>query len=96
MKPPLVAHLDRRQDADQALLDPVLPAMAGMKGVSLQFPVGYSLKDFQYVADVMDAGHADPKMLISTVVALDDLPSTFERLRGPNSDTKVQVSPAGL
>jgi (R,R)-butanediol dehydrogenase/meso-butanediol dehydrogenase/diacetyl reductase len=76
--------------------DPVLPAMAGMKGVSLQFPVGYSLKDFQYVADVMDAGHADPKMLISKVVALDDLPSTFERLRGPNSDTKVQVSPAGL
>jgi (R,R)-butanediol dehydrogenase/meso-butanediol dehydrogenase/diacetyl reductase len=76
--------------------DPVLPAMAGMKGVSLQFPIGYSLKDFQYVADVMDAGHADPKMLISTVVALDDLPSTFERLRGPNSDTKVQVSLAGL
>jgi threonine dehydrogenase-like Zn-dependent dehydrogenase len=76
--------------------DPVLPAMAGMKGVSLQFPVGYSLKDFQYVADVMDAGHADPKMLISTVVTLDDLPATFERLRGPNTDTKVQVSPAGL
>jgi (R,R)-butanediol dehydrogenase/meso-butanediol dehydrogenase/diacetyl reductase len=75
--------------------DPIQPAVAGFKGVSLQFPVGYSLKDFQYVADVMDNGHVDPKMLISSVVALDDLPITFERLRGPNTDTKVQVSPAG-
>jgi threonine dehydrogenase-like Zn-dependent dehydrogenase len=75
--------------------DPVLPAMAGMKGVSLQFPVGYSLKDFQHVADTMDRGHADPKMLISSVVGLDDLPATFERLRGPNTETKVQVSLAG-
>ena len=75
--------------------DPVLPAMAGMKGVSLQFPVGYSLQDFQYVADTLDRGHADPKMLISSVVGLEDLPATFERLRGPNTETKVQVSLAG-
>ena len=72
--------------------DPVVPAMAGFKGVSLQFPVGYSLKDFQYVAEVMDKGHADPKMLISSVVTLNDLPTAFERLRGPNNDTKVHVS----
>jgi threonine dehydrogenase-like Zn-dependent dehydrogenase len=76
--------------------DALLPAMAGMKGISLQFPVGYSLKDFQYVADVMDKGHADPKMLISSVVPLAELPAVFERLRGPNTDTKVQVSLAGL
>jgi (R,R)-butanediol dehydrogenase/meso-butanediol dehydrogenase/diacetyl reductase len=76
--------------------DPILPAMAGMKGVSLQFPVGYSLKDFQYVADVMDAGHADPKMLISSIVSLDELPATIEQLRGPNTDTKIQVSLVGL
>ena len=76
--------------------DALLPAMAGMKGISLQFPVGYSLKDFQYVADVMDKGHADPKMLISSVVPLDELPAAFERLRSPNTDTKVQVSLAGL
>lgn len=51
---------------------------------------------FHYVADVMDAGHADPKMLISSVIALDELPATFERLRGPNTETKVQVAPASL
>ena len=73
--------------------DQLVPAMAGFKGVSLQFPVGYSLKDFQYVADVMDAGHIDPKLLISSVVSLSDLPATFQRLRSPNEETKVQVTP---
>ncbi len=73
--------------------DQVVPAVAGFKGVSLQFPVGYSLKDFQYVADVMDKGFIDPKVLISSVVSLDELPATFETLRGPNRETKVQVAP---
>lgn len=73
--------------------DPLMPAMAGMKGVTLKFPVGYALRDFQYVADMMDKGHFDPKLLISAVVSLQDLPATFARLRGPNTETKVQVTP---
>lgn len=73
--------------------DQIIPAIAGWKGVTLQFPVGYSLKDFQYVADVMNAGHVDPRILISSVISLDELPSKFEQLRGPNNETKVQVSP---
>jgi len=71
--------------------DQLVPAVAGFKGVSLQFPVGYSLKDFHYVADVMDAGHVDPKLLISSVITLDELPAAFERLRAPNNETKVQI-----
>jgi len=73
--------------------DTIIPAVAGFKGVSLQFPVGYSLKDFQYAADVMDNGHVDPKILISSVVPLDQLPATFDKLRGANNETKVQVVP---
>ncbi|MFT3928798.1 MAG: alcohol dehydrogenase catalytic domain-containing protein [Spongiibacteraceae bacterium] len=76
--------------------DTVVPAVAGFKGVSLQFPVGYSLKDFQYVADVMDKGHIDPKILISSVITLDQLPNVFDQLRGPNNETKVQVAPVAL
>ena len=41
----------------------------------------------------MDAGHVDPKMLISSIITLDDLPVMIERLRGPNNETKVQVNP---
>lgn len=76
--------------------DTVVPAVAGFKGVSLQFPVGYSLKDFQYVADVMDKGHIDPKILISSVISLDQLPHIFDQLRGPNNETKVHVAPVAL
>jgi (R,R)-butanediol dehydrogenase/meso-butanediol dehydrogenase/diacetyl reductase len=76
--------------------DQVVPAVAGYKGVSLQFPVGYSLKDFRYVADAMDKGHIDPKLLISSVISLDELPTVFDRLRGPNNETKVHVSPLSL
>lgn len=71
--------------------DPILPAMAGYKGVTLQFPVGYSLQDFQHVAEVMDKGHVDPKALITSVAPLNNLPDTLAKLRGPNAETKVHI-----
>ena len=75
--------------------DAIVPAVAGYKGVRLSFPVGYTLKDFRYVADSMLSGHVDPKSIITSVVSLDDLPKEFERLRGPNNETKVHVSMMG-
>jgi (R,R)-butanediol dehydrogenase/meso-butanediol dehydrogenase/diacetyl reductase len=47
------------------------------------------------VADAMLAGDIDPKAIISNVISLAELPTVFEALRGPNTETKVQVSPAG-
>ncbi|TAL02600.1 MAG: alcohol dehydrogenase [Rhodospirillaceae bacterium] len=76
--------------------DALIPALAGMKAVRISFPVGYALRDFRYVADMMLAGDIDPKMLITSVVPFDELPSVFEKLRGPNTQTKVQVSLAGI
>ncbi|HMK85851.1 MAG TPA: alcohol dehydrogenase catalytic domain-containing protein [Steroidobacteraceae bacterium] len=76
--------------------DTLVPALAAYKGVRLSFPVGYSLRDFEFVADTLLAGRADPKRLISSVVSLDELPGALEALRGPNTETKVQVSLAGL
>ncbi len=73
--------------------DTIIPAVAGYKGVSLIFPVGYALRDFERVAREMDRGHADPKMLISSTISLDGLPAMFGTLRGANSETKVQVAP---
>jgi (R,R)-butanediol dehydrogenase/meso-butanediol dehydrogenase/diacetyl reductase len=72
--------------------DAIVPAVAGYKGIRLSFPVGYTLKDFEEVADTLLAGHADPKMLISSVISLDALPAVFETLRGPNSETKVHLA----
>lgn len=75
--------------------DPVVPAATGMKAVSLQFPTAYTWADFVHVVGEMDSGHVDPKVMISSVVTLDELPDAFEALRGTNGETKVQVAPAG-
>ncbi len=71
--------------------DPIIPAMVAMKAASLSFPVGYALRDFEHAADMMDSGHVDPKIIVSSTIGLDELPTTFEALRGPNNETKVHV-----
>jgi (R,R)-butanediol dehydrogenase/meso-butanediol dehydrogenase/diacetyl reductase len=76
--------------------DPIIPGLASFKAVTMTFPVGYGLRDFQYVADQMLAGKINPKSIISSVIPLNELPKMFEDLRGPNTETKVQVSAAGL
>ncbi len=71
--------------------DAVIPAIASYKCVSMQFAVGYTMKEFLYIADQMDKGHADPKAIITRDISLEQLPAMIEELRGPNNDTKVQV-----
>lgn len=73
--------------------DPVMPALGAYKCVTLQFLVGYTMKDFLYIADQMDKGHADPKAIITNEIPLFELPAMMERLRGQNAETKVQVHP---
>ena len=53
--------------------------------------VGYSMKEFIYVAEQMDKGHCDPKAIITNDIALIDLPAMMDVLRGPNEETKVHV-----
>lgn len=74
--------------------DPVVPAIASYKCVSMQFLVGYSMKEFHYIADQMDKGHVDPKAIVTNTVPLRDLPQTMDLLRGPNEETKVHVTMA--
>jgi threonine dehydrogenase-like Zn-dependent dehydrogenase len=72
--------------------DPVIPSVASFKQVRIGFPLAYSPGEFEYVANMMDAGDVDPATMVTSVVPLDDLPAAFEALRGPNDETKVQVS----
>jgi (R,R)-butanediol dehydrogenase/meso-butanediol dehydrogenase/diacetyl reductase len=76
--------------------DPIIPAICAYKGVQLSFPVGYGLREFEYVADQMLAGRIDPKVMVTKVIPLDQLPTVFEALRGPNNEIKVQVSMTGV
>ena len=72
--------------------DPVIPGVAAFKQVRISFPLGYSPGEFRHVADMMLAGAIDPKAIITSTIALDELPETFEALRGPNDQTKVHVT----
>lgn len=71
--------------------DPVMPALASFKCASLQFAVGYTMKEFLYIAGQMDKGHCDPKAIVSNHIGLDALPEMMETLRGRNDETKVHV-----
>jgi L-iditol 2-dehydrogenase len=71
--------------------DPLIPAMGSYKCVSLQFAVGYTMKEFIYIADQMDKGHADPKAIVTREISLTELPSMMTLLRGANNETKVHV-----
>ena len=71
--------------------DAVVPAMASYKCASIQFAVGYSMREFIYIADQMDKGHTGPKAIITRDIALVELPAMIEQLRSPNVETKVHV-----
>ena len=72
--------------------DPVIPGVAAFKQVRISFPLAYSPGEFHHVADMMLAGSVDPKAMITATIGLDELPDTFETLRGPNDQTKVHVT----
>jgi len=75
--------------------DPIIPAKASYKCVSLQFLVGYTMKEFFYIAEQMDKGHVDPKTIITSEVPFSALPETMRTLRGANNETKVHVRMSG-
>lgn len=77
--------------------DPVIPGMASYKCASMQFAVGYSMKEFIYIAEQLDrdaiaqANLPDIKQIVTNQIGLADLPAMFDTLRGPNHETKVHV-----
>lgn len=77
--------------------DPVIPGLASYKCVSMQFAVGYSMKEFIHIAEMLDrdaiqgGGHVDPKSIVSANIGIDALPEMMTTLRGPNNETKVHV-----
>jgi (R,R)-butanediol dehydrogenase/meso-butanediol dehydrogenase/diacetyl reductase len=73
--------------------DQFVPAQAVWKEVRIQFAVTYSMQEFAHVANVFDAGHVEPRMMITDRVSLDALPDAFEALRHRSTQCKVMVNP---
>lgn len=73
--------------------DAIVPAMAGMRGLTVHFPVGYPRQDFAFVARTIRKLPVDPAAMITSVVSLDQVPARFAALAGAHGETKVQIAP---
>lgn len=75
--------------------DTFTPAAALFKEVRLQFSNTYSVQQFEHVARTFDAGHVEPRAMITDTVSLEQLPDAFEALRQRSNQCKVMVDPWG-
>jgi (R,R)-butanediol dehydrogenase/meso-butanediol dehydrogenase/diacetyl reductase len=73
--------------------DTFVPGFAVMKQTRFLFSMGYSAQDFRDSIAALDAGHIEPRTMVSRTIALDRLPETLEALREPGGDCKVLVQP---
>lgn len=71
--------------------DGFAPIEAVVKEVTMRFSAGYSVADFAAIADALARRDIEAERLVTQVVSLNDLPSTFENLRRPNGHCKVMV-----
>lgn len=73
--------------------DTFVPAAGLFKEVRLQFANTYSVAQFEHVARTLDAGHVEPRAMITDTVGLQALPDTFEALRERTAQCKVMLDP---
>jgi threonine dehydrogenase-like Zn-dependent dehydrogenase len=73
--------------------DPIVPALATWKQVTIKFSFAYDLGEFEHCAEILDRGHVEPRRMVTETVSLDALPGMFEALRQGSSQTKVHVDP---
>jgi len=72
--------------------DPVVPGIATYKQVRMIFSMAYTLAEFEQVARTLDAGHVEPRVMVSDTISLDALPDMIDRLRQGANQTKVHVT----
>lgn len=75
--------------------DSFVPGFAMMKQVRLQFSMAYLARDFRDSVAMLDAGHVEPRAMVTRTITLDRLPATIEALRSASDDCKVLVELAG-
>ncbi|MCB2077316.1 MAG: alcohol dehydrogenase catalytic domain-containing protein [Novosphingobium sp.] len=73
--------------------DTIVPAFGTFREVSVHFPLAYGFEDFIETVRAFDAGRVKPDIMISRTIALDELGTILDEMRGPNEHLKVQVDP---
>ena len=73
--------------------DSIRPLIAINKELSVQFVLGYSVKEFEESLTMIADGSFDVADLISHQIGLEEVSDTFEALKSPESHAKVIVNP---
>ncbi|MEM7097397.1 MAG: zinc-binding dehydrogenase [Pseudomonadota bacterium] len=73
--------------------DHIRPLIAINKELKLQFVLGYSLQEFSDSLQLIGEGRFDVAELVSHRISLDEVASTFEDLKAPDTHGKVIVEP---
>ena len=72
----------------------VTPLVSMVKELDVRFAFFYRRQDMEHTITEMAAGRLDPLGMITDEIALDELPTRFERLKSPGPDCKVLVRPS--
>lgn len=72
----------------------ILAAAAAMREVRLVFPQLYSFDDYRVTLEAFEAGHVEPRLMMTGKTGLRDFPTVFEALRKPGADCKVMLDPS--
>ena len=73
--------------------DTLFPVFASVKGLTLNFVVGYRKQDFQLTLDMLAAERIAGLPMVTDTVDLARLPDAFEALKQPSTQCKVMLDP---
>ncbi|MGH0030558.1 MAG: zinc-binding dehydrogenase, partial [Myxococcota bacterium] len=73
--------------------DTILPGVAVMKEVALQFVVAYEKQDFDFTLRMLDQGRIASEEMVTDVVGFDRFSQAFEELKQPTTQCKVLLEP---
>ena len=73
--------------------DSFIPFKALSKEARIQFAAFFKRQEYEASLDVLSAGAAEPRALVTQTIGLDELPDTFEALRTRTHQCKVMVTP---
>ncbi|MFP6808224.1 MAG: zinc-binding dehydrogenase [Pseudomonadales bacterium] len=71
--------------------DTIVPLIAFIKELRIQWAVGYDKEDFEFAIEMMVAGRINAEAMVTDVVKLEQVPKIFEALRQPTSQCKVII-----
>ena len=71
--------------------DTIVPLMAFIKELRIQWAVGYDKEDFEFAIEMMVAGRINAEPMVTDVVKLEQVPDIFEALRQPTNQCKVII-----